>query len=153
MVKYIVLDVDGTLTDGGIYIGSDGCESKRFCVKDGMGIRLARDRGIQFIIITGRKSACVEKRAEDLRIPYVFQGIADKLTLLQELMEEHSISPEQLGYIGDDVNDFEAMGLAGFTACPADAVSEIKQICRYVAKKPGGHGAVREILDHWQNGS
>ena len=124
-IKLIVLDVDGTLTDGGVYIDSNGVETKKFNIKDGAGIVLAEKAGIEFMILTGRKSYCVEKRAEELKIKYVFQGIMDKLKYLNNFLQEHDLSPEQVAYMGDDVNDLECMQYVGFTACPADAVKKV----------------------------
>ena len=146
-IKLIVLDVDGTLTDGGVYIDSNGVETKKFNIKDGAGIVLAEKAGIEFMILTGRKSYCVEKRAEELKIKYVFQGIMDKLKYLNNFLQEHNLSPEQVAYMGDDVNDLECMQYVGFTACPADAVKKVCEYVDFVSQFNGGCGAVREICD------
>lgn len=146
-IKLVILDVDGTLTDGGVYIDSNGVESKKFNIKDGAGIVLAEQAGIEFMILTGRKSYCVEHRANELKIKYVFQGIADKLSHLQQFLSQHRLSPCDVAYIGDDVNDLECMHIVGFTACPADAVEEVHQQCDFVSRYNGGQGAVREVCD------
>ena len=146
-IKLVILDVDGTLTDGGVYIDSNGVESKKFNIKDGAGIVLAEQVGVEFMILTGRKSYCVEHRANELKIKYVFQGIADKLSYLQQFLAQQGLSHNQVAYIGDDVNDLECMRTVGFTACPADAVEEEFQQCDYVSRYNGGQGAVREICD------
>lgn len=146
-IKLVILDVDGTLTDGGVYIDSNGVESKKFNIKDGAGIVLAEQVGIEFMILTGRKSYCVEHRANELKIKYVFQGIADKLSCLQKFLSLQGLSPNNLAYIGDDVNDLECMHFVGFTACPADAVEEVRQQCDLVSRYNGGQGAVREVCD------
>ncbi len=146
-IHTVVLDVDGTLTDGGIIIDNEGRESKRFCVKDGLGIVWAQKQGVQFMILTGRQSACVQKRAEELGIAHIYQGVADKRALLEEYLRRQDIPADALCYIGDDWNDLAAMELAGVAACPADAAEEVKAVCQVVATRPGGHGAVREILE------
>ena len=146
-IKLVILDVDGTLTDGGVYIDSNGVETKKFNIKDGAGIVLAEQAGIEFMILTGRKSYCVEHRANELKIKYVFQGIADKLSYLQQFLSQQGLSPCDVAYIGDDVNDLECMHIVGFTACPADAVEEVRQQCDFVSRYNGGQGAVREVCD------
>ena len=146
-IKLVILDVDGTLTDGGVYIDNNGVESKKFNIKDGAGIVLAEQAGIEFMILTGRKSYCVEHRANELKIKYVFQGIADKLSHLQQFLSQQGLSPSDVAYIGDDVNDLECMRIVGFTACPADAVEEVRQQCDFVSRYNGGQGAVREVCD------
>lgn len=146
-IKLVVLDVDGTLTDGGVYIDSNGVETKKFNIKDGAGIVLAEKAGIEFMILTGRKSYCVEKRAEELKIKYVIQGIMDKFAYLKNFLQEHNLSPDQVAYMGDDVNDLECMQYVGFTACPADAVTKIRETVDCVSQFKGGCGAVRELCD------
>lgn len=146
-IRLVVLDVDGTLTDGGVYIDSNGVETKKFNIKDGAGIVLAEKAGIDFMILTGRKSYCVEKRAEELKIKYVFQGIMDKLSYLKAFLQENNINPKEVAYMGDDVNDLECMSYVGFTACPADAVKKVREIVDFVSQFNGGYGAVRELCD------
>lgn len=146
-IKLIVLDVDGTLTDGGVYIDSNGVETKKFNIKDGAGIVLAEKAGIDFMILTGRKSYCVERRAEELKIKYVFQGIIDKLSYLKSFLHENNIDPEEVAYMGDDVNDLECMSYVGFTACPADAVKRVRETVDFVSQFNGGFGAVRDLCD------
>ena len=133
-IKLVILDVDGV-------------ETKKFNIKDGAGIVLAEQAGIEFMILTGRKSYCVEHRANELKIKYVFQGIADKLSHLQQFLSQQGLSPNNLAYMGDDVNDIECMHIVGFTACPADAVEEVRQQCDFVSRYNGGQGAVREVCD------
>ena len=106
MIKLILLDVDGTLTDGGIYRDNNGEEFKKFNVKDGYVIINARKLGIDFGIITGRKSELVRIRAEELKIKYLYQGISEKVPILEELMESHNLKKEEIAYMGDDLNDF-----------------------------------------------
>lgn len=147
-IKLVVLDVDGTLTDGGIYYDSNGNEIKRFDVKDGLGIKVAMEAGLKFAILTGRQSPMVRRRAEELGIQYLIEGVQKKAPALMELSEKTGISLSEMAYIGDDWNDLQAMMLTGFKACPSDVPEEIKNICDYVAEKEGGRGAVREVLEN-----
>ena len=147
-IKLIVLDVDGTLTDGGVYYDSQGNEMKRFDVKDGLGILVARKAGLEFAIITGRASPMVERRAKELGVKYLLQGVQKKYPALTELTRECGLALDEIGYIGDDLNDLQCMEAVGFRACPADAAKAVKDICNYVASVPGGHGAVRDSLEY-----
>lgn len=146
-IKLVILDVDGTLTDGGVYIDNNGVETKKFNIKDGAGIVLAEQVGVEFMILTGRKSYCVEHRAKELKIKYVFQGIADKLSYLQQFISQYGLNSEDVAYIGDDINDIECMRIVGFKACPADAVEEVQKQCDFISRFNGGQGAVREVCD------
>ena len=146
-IKMLVMDVDGTLTDGKIYYGNDGEVFKAFDVRDGYRLIKCEQYGIITAIITGKSSKIVEGRAKDLRIKEVYQGVSDKLEVLKMLTEKNSVSLEQVAYIGDDVNDMECMNVCGFSACPADAIEEVKECVDYVCKNIGGHGAVGEIID------
>lgn len=150
-IKMLVMDVDGTLTDGKIYIGSQGELMKAFNVKDGYGIVQARENGILPVIITGRKSEIVSQRAKELKITELHQGISHKLDKLKEILEEKSISLEEVAYIGDDVNDLDCIIACGCTACPEDAVDEVKVHVNYVCQKKGGEGAVREFIQWFSN--
>ena len=147
-IKLIVMDVDGTLTDGTVYIGAEGETAKKFNIKDGLAINLLGKHGIDFMILTGRKSESVTCRAKELNIRHVNPGITNKLEFLKEFMEKHHFASKNIAYIGDDLNDYQVMKFVGFGAAPADAVKEIKDIADYVSKEKGGHGAVREILEY-----
>ena len=147
-IKLIVLDVDGTLTDGGIYYDSQGNEMKRFDVKDGLGILVAQKAGLEFAIITGRASPMVERRVKELGIRYLLQGIQKKYLALIKLAQDCGLSLDEIGYIGDDLNDLQCMEAVSFRACPADAAQAVKSVCEYVASVPGGYGAVRESLEY-----
>ncbi|WP_374055179.1 KdsC family phosphatase [Rossellomorea sp. FM04394] len=147
-IKLIVLDVDGVLTDGKLYIGSDRVEYKPFHTQDGMGISLAHYTGIKTAIITGRKSEAVSKRAEELKIKYVYQGIHDKLTVLEEIMEDMQISLAEVCYVGDDINDLPVLTKVGLPVAPNNAVSIVKEYAQYVTISNGGEGAVREVIDN-----
>ena len=148
-IKMLAMDVDGTLTDGRIYIGAGGEVMKAFDVRDGYGIKHILPRyGIIPVIITGRQSAIVERRCAELDITELHQGVGDKLGKLKETAEKHGIPAGEIAYIGDDVNDIPCMEYAGLSACPADAASAARAAARYVCRHDGGRGAVRELVDH-----
>lgn len=147
-IKAMIMDVDGTLTDGKIYMSATGEAVKAFDVKDGYGIaNLLPECGIVPVIITGRKSEILLRRCEDLKITHVYQGVSDKAAKFAEVLEKLGISGKQVAYIGDDLNDLECMELAGVTACPADAVEIIREKADFCCNFPGGKGAVREFID------
>lgn len=146
-IKLLVMDVDGTLTDGKIYIGAEGEIMKAFHVQDGYAIvHTLAEKGITPAIITGRKSKIVEKRAEELKIVHLYQGISDKLSKLKELADGLGVRADEIAYIGDDVNDLDCIRYCGFAGCPADAVPEVLEAVDYVCKRDGGRGAVREFI-------
>lgn len=146
-IKMLAMDVDGTLTDGKIYYGSKGEIFKAFDVRDGYRLIKCREYGIITAIITGKTSKIVEGRAKDLKIAEVHQNVPDKINVLKHLMEKYGLKREQVAYIGDDVNDIECLWYCGFSACPKDALEEVKNSVDYVCNNIGGHGAVREIID------
>lgn len=146
--KILVVDVDGTMTDGGVYFDMNGNELKKFCTKDAAGFFAAKQCGIKTMVLTGRKCAATMRRMKELNVDYVYQGITNKVDFLIKFMAENNISKNQLIYIGDDLNDFSAMKLAGFVGCPADSCAEILNISDYVSVKNGGEGAVRDIIEH-----
>jgi 3-deoxy-D-manno-octulosonate 8-phosphate phosphatase, yrbI family len=148
MIKLVLLDVDGTLTDGGIYRGNNGEELKRFNVKDGYAIVNAQKLGIEFGIITGRKSELVEIRSNELKIKYLYQGISEKTVILKEIMQKTGLKKEEIAYMGDDLNDILIMKQSGLTGAPKDAADEVIQIADFVSKKNGGSGAVREFVEY-----
>ena len=148
MIKLVLLDVDGTLTDGGIYRGNNGEELKRFNVKDGYAIVNAQKLGIEFGIITGRKSELVEIRSNELKIKYLYQGISEKTVILEEIMQKTGLKKEEIAYMGDDLNDILIMKQSGLTGTPKDAADEVIQIADFVSEKNGGSGAVREFVEY-----
>lgn len=148
MIKLVLLDVDGTLTDGGIYRGNNGEELKRFNVKDGYAIVNAQKLGIEFGIITGRKSKLVEIRSNELKIKYLYQGISEKTVILKEIMQKTGLKKEEIAYMGDDLNDILIMKQSGLTGAPKDAADEVIQIADFVSEKNGGSGAVREFVEY-----
>ncbi len=144
----LVMDVDGTLTDGVIYMSGQGEVMKAFDVKDGYAIKhILPTLGITPVIITGRKSDIVERRAKELDILELHQGVSDKVAVLKEVAQKHCINASEIAYIGDDVNDLQAIGFCGYTACPRDAIDGVKTKVNYVCGKAGGRGAVREFID------
>ena len=147
-IKLLVMDVDGTLTDGKIYMGASGESFKAFDVKDGYGIcELLPQNGIKAAILTGRESSIVLQRAKELGISYVMQNVKDKKAAIAEIAEEIKCDYSQIAYIGDDIIDIAAMQLCGVRGCPADAVEEVQAICDYISVKNGGDGAVRDFIE------
>lgn len=146
-LKLFATDVDGVLTDAGMYYGESGEELKKFHTRDGMGIKLLQAEGVITAIITMENTKIVERRGLKLGIPEVFQGAKDKVSVLLNLSEKYRIPFGQMAYIGDDVNDVEALKAVGYAAAPADCVKQVRQIVHYVCKKRGGEGAVREVID------
>lgn len=147
-IKYLVIDVDGTLTDAGIYYDENGNELKKFCTKDAAGFFAARQTGIRTMILTGRECAATTRRMREMKVDFLIQNCGDKIEYLRDFMIEENISWEEIGYLGDDLNDYAGMKLAGFAGCPADACQEVKEICDYVSTVQGGHGAVRDIISY-----
>ena len=147
MIKLIILDVDGCLTDGKLIYSAQTIESKNFSVKDGLGISTWVKMGLHVAIITGRKSKIVEDRAKELGIQHVFQGIKDKDRVLKELVDSLGFKFYEVGAIGDDLNDYNMLGLVGRSFTPNDGVKEIKKRVDTVLSTNGGDGAVREMID------
>lgn len=146
-IKMFVMDVDGTLTDGCIVMGSDGTEYKSFNVKDGLGIKKLIENDIIPVIITGRKSSIVETRFSALGIKEIHQQIEKKLVQLERIMGDYDLTFNEIAYIGDDVNDAEAMEKCYLSFAVADAVQEVKKIATHVTESNGGRGAVREAIE------
>jgi len=146
-IKLIVLDVDGTLTDGKLYIDNNRVETKTFNVKDGIALAKWNSLGGKSVIITGRTSNIVEHRGKELGIQYIKQGIKNKSLILNEIIKEENIHLSQVCYIGDDINDYGIMQRVGFPCCPMDACNEIQEISLFISKEKGGNGAVREVIE------
>jgi 3-deoxy-D-manno-octulosonate 8-phosphate phosphatase (KDO 8-P phosphatase) len=145
-IRLFALDVDGVLTDAGMY-SENGDEWKKFNTRDGMGIKLLQHAGLITALITQEQTKLVVRRAEKLAIPEVHQGVRDKLAVLRDLVAKHGLTLDQVAYIGDDVNDLQALKAVGFSASPADALPPVLKAVQYVCKKKGGEGAVREVAD------
>jgi 3-deoxy-D-manno-octulosonate 8-phosphate phosphatase (KDO 8-P phosphatase) len=146
-IKAVVFDVDGVLTDGGLFYGPTGEALKRFDVKDGHAMVLARLTNLPVCILTARSSTIVEVRAQELKLAKVFQGRREKGAAFIELCTELALPPEHVAYMGDDVNDLPALGRAGLSGCPADAVTEVREAVHFVSTRNGGHGAAREFVE------
>ncbi len=147
-IKILFMDVDGTLTDGGIYIGERGEAFKRFDVKDGYGINvILRNNGIIPVIITGRSSKILEIRCKELNIVDFVQNSKDKVSDCERILEKYGFSSDEAAFIGDDLNDIDVMNYVSVRGCPSDAADEIKSISNYITKACGGHGAVREFIN------
>lgn len=147
MYKMLLLDVDGVLTDGSIFIDKDGEELKRFNVKDGLGIKRIQEAGCIVGVITGRASMALRHRLNSLNVSIIHENIKNKLPVYEEILKEYSLRDEDICYMGDDLPDLPILKRVGFSACPEDAVEEVKNICKFCSKYSGGNGAVRELTD------
>lgn len=146
-IKLILLDVDGVMTDGGIYYTASGAEMKRFNAQDGYGIARAREHGLKFGIISGRNSPVVTRRAKDLKIRELHQGIDDKLTVFEDIKKRTHLTEKECSFMGDDLFDMPLLSVVGLSAAPANARAEVKRGVDYVCRARGGEGAVRELID------
>ena len=134
MIRALVMDVDGTLTDGHIYIGNDGEIMKAFWAHDAVGIRRLVKNGIVPIIITGRESNIIKIRAEEMNVKYVYMDVQDKKAKLIELVDELEMSLDEIAFMGDDINDLDAMGICGMIACPKNAMEEVISVSDYLSR-------------------
>ena len=146
-VQMLAMDVDGVLTDAGMYYTESGDELKKFNTRDGMGIKMLQAAGLVTAFITREKTTIVERRGQKLAVPEVHQGVDDKLAVLTTLAKKYGLTLDKVAYIGDDVNDLEALRAVGFSAAPADAMPSVLEAVHFVCKKKGGEGAVRELAD------
>jgi len=146
-IKLLVFDVDGVMTDGSITYDENGIEYKTFNAKDGHGLAKMIRNGYMTAVITGRRNGTVDRRAEDLRFTEVYQGVKNKLPILEGIMQKYELSFDEVSYMGDDEPDIPILEKVGISACPSDAVENVKKICNFVSTKEGGHGAVRELCD------
>lgn len=144
----LVMDVDGTLTDGKIYMSANGELMKAFNIKDGYAIARLKDYGIEPVIITGRSSEIVKQRCAELKIRELHQGIENKSYKLRDVCEKLQVELSEVAYIGDDLNDLPCMSICSYSACPSDAMKLVKDSVSYVCQAKGGEGAVREFIDH-----
>ncbi len=157
-VRLLLLDVDGVLTDGTILLHHDGTESKAFHIRDGAAIVWALRAGLKVGLLSGRASDATVQRAAQLGIPLVVQGAADKLAAYEQILREATLEDGEVAYMGDDLQDLPVLRRVGFSAAPADAPAEVRSRVHWVSEQPGGHGAVRELIEHllqtqgaWQN--
>jgi 3-deoxy-D-manno-octulosonate 8-phosphate phosphatase (KDO 8-P phosphatase) len=147
-LRGLFFDVDGVLTDGRVFLGEDGTEFKIFDTKDGHGIKKALAAGLRVAWISGRSSRATETRARELGVAAVRQGVKEKLRAYQEICEDWGITPAETAALGDDEPDVPILQAAAFSACPADATEPARRAAKVVLKRPGGHGAVREFIEH-----
>ena len=146
-VELVLLDVDGVLSDGRLYMDASGGEMKAFHARDGMGIRLGQRGGLLFGIVSGRKSKVVRDRAEELYITEVHERVADKGAKLDEILARVGVEPYQVCFVGDDLVDLPPMRRVGLAVAPADAAPEVRELAHHVTSRAGGHGCVRETID------
>jgi 3-deoxy-D-manno-octulosonate 8-phosphate phosphatase (KDO 8-P phosphatase) len=146
-IRAVALDVDGVLTDGGIWWGPGGEEWKRFCFADIMGVSLARRAGLELALISGEDSPLVDRYAHKMHIRHVVKGCRDKANALREFAAAAGIELAAICFMGDDVNDLPAMRIAGFGAAPANAARDVLAEADFIARNPGGNGAVRELME------
>ena len=146
-IKAVFLDVDGVMTDGGLFYGEQGESLKRFHVQDGQGIQLMRSQGLVVGIISGRSHPAVNRRAQELGIHPVFQGISDKLQCLKDWAQEAQLKLSEIAFMGDDLADLPVLKAVGFAAGVPNAIAEVQQASHWIADKPGGQGAVRCLAD------
>lgn len=146
-IKLLALDVDGVLTDGRIYIGNEGEVFKVFDANDGLGISIALRNGLEIALVTGRRSEIIHRRAEELGISIIMEGVSDKAVALQQLRRQLKLKKQQIAYIGDDLNDLPAFANCGFAFAPASAMPEIIEAADYELEDFGGSGAVREAIE------
>ena len=147
-IQVLVIDVDGVLTDGTIVVNGDGSENKFFNVLDGHGIRLWQRAGLKVALLSGRASEPTRHRAQQLEVEYVFQDCHNKLDSLEKFLQQVGLTPDKIAYIGDDLPDLPVIRYVGFGVAVANAVDEVKQYADYVTTRPGGSGAVREVIEY-----
>ena len=146
-IRLLATDVDGVLTDAGMYYSESGEELKKFNTRDGMGMKLLQRAGVITALITMEDTKLVARRGAKLAIPEVHQGVQDKLTVLRDLSSKYGLTLKEVAFIGDDVNDLEALKAVGFSAAPADGLPIVLKAVGYVCHKKGGEGVVREVAD------
>ena len=148
LIKLLVIDVDGTMTDGGVYYDESGNELKKFCTKDAAGFFTAHQVGMEIMVLTGRECQATTQRMKEMKVEYLCQNVWDKYAFLKEFIREHKLTKEEIAYIGDDLNDLYPMTLAGYCACPSDSCEEVKAQADYISEVNGGYGAVRDVISH-----
>jgi 3-deoxy-D-manno-octulosonate 8-phosphate phosphatase (KDO 8-P phosphatase) len=146
-IKLLLLDVDGVLTDGNLIYSHEGKESKSFNTQDGFGLRILQDAGVKVGIITARSSEALERRSQDLKISYLYQGASNKLDAYKEIVTSSGLKPFEIAYMGDDWLDMVLLKRVGLAVAPANAVFEVREMVHYTTEQSGGHGAVRELCD------
>ncbi len=146
-IKLLVFDVDGVMTDGSITYDENGTEYKTFNAKDGYGLARMIRSGLMTAVITGRRNGTVDRRSQDLHFTEVYQGVKNKLPILEAIMEKYCLDFSQVSYMGDDEPDIPILEKVSIAACPNDAMDKVRNICNFISSKDGGKGAVRELCD------
>ena len=146
-IQIVLTDVDGVLTDGGMYYSADGDIMKKFHVRDGMGVNILKKIDIKTIIVTKEQTKIVKQWAKKMNITKVYDGILDKQLILEKICKLYKINSKNVAFIGDDINDIPLLEKVGFSATPNDGIDNAKRICDYVCKNDGGHAVFREITD------
>ena len=146
-IKCVAFDVDGVMTDGSLTFFEDGREVKTFNAKDGQGVCMLNAAGIKTVIITARENGTVRVRAKILDITKLYEGQKNKVIALGNLADEFDLKYDEIAYMGDDLPDLGVLNKVGLSACPNDAVEEVKEVCKFISTKGGGRGAVREFCD------
>lgn len=146
-VNTLIFDYDGVMTDGTVYMDSNGDPLRTSNVKDGYALQLAGKQGFHLAVISGAVVTNITKRLNMLGVSDVYTGIPDKVVKLEEYMAQYGLKPEQIVYVGDDIPDIKVMRRVGVAACPADAAPEVREICHYISERRGGQGCVRDIIE------
>ena len=147
-IKLLIMDCDGVLSDGKVIYTEKGWESKAFAVSDGLGLSLLRFTDIKTAVITGRNSLALQRRCQDLEIDFLFQGVKDKVAVVEEILDSLALRWENTAFMGDDWNDYHLLNKVSFSATPQQAPQEIKEIVDFISQNRGGDGAVREFIEY-----
>jgi N-acylneuraminate cytidylyltransferase len=147
-LKLLIMDIEGVLTDGGMYCFEDGGIAEKFNTRDGMGVELWRNAGFKTMVITGKKLKLIENRAKGMKIDYILMGIKDKYAATKNILTKKGIRLKEAAYIGDDINDLPLLKRVGFSASVTDGIECVKKEVDYITKRKGGEGAVRELIDY-----
>jgi len=157
LVTTFILDVDGVLTDGTVYVFDNGEQVRRMSIKDGFALQLAIKKGYRLLVISGGNSPAVVTRLKKLGVTDIFMNVLDKGAMIMQYMQDHGLSKEHVLYMGDDIPDYIAMKTVGMPVAPADAAHQIRKAALYIASAKGGHGCVREVIEkvlrlngHWE---
>lgn len=146
-VRAFVLDVDGVMTDNTVHVTESGEQLRRMSIRDGLGLKIALQNGFSVCIITGGRSLGVIKRLTGLGIEHIYSGIEDKWPVFQQFLQTHGLKASQVCYMGDDLPDISILRKVGLSACPVDAVPEVRTVVDYISTQPGGSGCVRDVVE------
>ncbi|MGB5295634.1 MAG: hypothetical protein WBP34_11825 [Thermoanaerobaculia bacterium] len=146
-LEWILCDADGVLTDGGLYYDRRGHDQLRFDARDGLGLKVAQLAGLKVGVLSGRDSTALERRANELKLEFLAMGVADKRAGLESFLTRHNTQARRVAYVGDDLPDLVVLGQCGLSFAPADAAQEVRDVVHRVLSSPGGHGAVREMVE------